>query len=336
VSAGGEPTVEALTSTQELQALAPEWSALVARSPLMTPFQDPKWLLGWCSAFQPRRLCVLTARSSGRLVAMLPLCVPEDGELQPLKWLGVGISDCLDAIADPPHAQAALVAMLGWLHRRETRVMLDALPPQSPLLGLELGPAWARHLFVQQVCPVLSLPRGATPSGVLPPKLAERIAYERRRAQKAGVVMIEADLSSLPRLLAGLVRLHTARWRSRGEAGVLADERICGFHQAVAPGLLATGALRLFGLEKGGELIGALYALIAPTEVLFYLAGFEPSARALSPGHLLVAHTIDQALAAGARALNFLRGPEPYKYAWGAVDRPSFGLTLTPHPGHAP
>ena len=55
---------------------------------------------------------------------------------------------------------------------------------------------------------------------------------------------------------------------------------------------------------------------------LYYNAGVDPDARDLSPGVLMVAAYVQRALAAGASRLDFLRGDEPYKYEWGAVDEP--------------
>ena len=55
---------------------------------------------------------------------------------------------------------------------------------------------------------------------------------------------------------------------------------------------------------------------------LYYNAGVDPAARDLSPGVLLVYALVERALAAGVRRLDFLRGNEPYKYEWGAVDEP--------------
>ena len=48
----------------------------------------------------------------------------------------------------------------------------------------------------------------------------------------------------------------------------------------------------------------------------------DPDASDLSPGVLLVYAYIRHALATGLRRLDFLRGDEPYKYSWGAVDEP--------------
>ena len=41
-----------------------------------------------------------------------------------------------------------------------------------------------------------------------------------------------------------------------------------------------------------------------------------------SPGVLMIYAYVLRALEAGKRRLDFLRGNEPYKYEWGAVDEP--------------
>jgi CelD/BcsL family acetyltransferase involved in cellulose biosynthesis len=53
-----------------------------------------------------------------------------------------------------------------------------------------------------------------------------------------------------------------------------------------------------------------------------YNAGVDPDAKDLSPGVVMVAGYIANAIATGRRRLDFLRGDEPYKYVWGAVDEP--------------
>ena len=45
-------------------------------------------------------------------------------------------------------------------------------------------------------------------------------------------------------------------------------------------------------------------------------------ARDLSPGVLMVHGLIERAMDQGIRRLDFLRGNESYKYAWGAIDEP--------------
>jgi CelD/BcsL family acetyltransferase involved in cellulose biosynthesis len=55
---------------------------------------------------------------------------------------------------------------------------------------------------------------------------------------------------------------------------------------------------------------------------MYYNAGVDPDARDLSPGVVMVARYVERALAGGKRRIDFLRGDEPYKYEWGAVDEP--------------
>ena len=52
----------------------------------------------------------------------------------------------------------------------------------------------------------------------------------------------------------------------------------------------------------------------------FYNAGMDPAARDLSPGVTGAAAYLADRLAAGRTRFDFLRGNEPYKYEWGAVD----------------
>jgi len=71
----------------------------------------------------------------------------------------------------------------------------------------------------------------------------------------------------------------------------------------------------------------------------FYNAGVDPYARDLSPGVLMSALAIGDAIAAGRRRFDYLRGDEAYKYEWGAVTRRSAACSWceppdvgSPHP----
>jgi CelD/BcsL family acetyltransferase involved in cellulose biosynthesis len=51
-----------------------------------------------------------------------------------------------------------------------------------------------------------------------------------------------------------------------------------------------------------------------------YLSGFDPAWAKLSPGAVLLKHSIAESIAEGLRAFDFLRKPEAFKYLWGAED----------------
>ncbi|RLT39509.1 MAG: GNAT family N-acetyltransferase, partial [Chloroflexi bacterium] len=54
----------------------------------------------------------------------------------------------------------------------------------------------------------------------------------------------------------------------------------------------------------------------------YYNAGVDPDARELSPGVVMVERFVRRSIERGIRTLDLLRGDEPYKYEWGAVDAP--------------
>ena len=69
---------------------------------------------------------------------------------------------------------------------------------------------------------------------------------------------------------------------------------------------------------------GNLYRLGYRRRAYCYLAGFDPRYKPFSPGTLLIAYTIESALAEHCKTVDFLRGNEAYKYFWGAQDQPTY------------
>ena len=169
---------------------------------------------------------------------------------------------------------------------------------------------------------MLALPEGDFAAS-LPPNARRKLRMNRNRAERAGGWSLQlADAGTLPDLLAAVFALHEAGWAQRGEpGGVLADLRVKACLAEAAPGLLHAGALRVAILRVGPDLAAACLALRAPGRLMLYLGGFSAAHAACSPGSLLVAALAEQAIAEGVREVDFLRGNEAYKYAWGASDR---------------
>jgi len=85
--------------------------------------------------------------------------------------------------------------------------------------------------------------------------------------------------------------------------------------------LLSYGALRMYALRVRDQFIAAFYGFRQGDRTYYYLSGFDPDFRQYSPGALLVAHAITEAIRERAKEFDFLRGREDYKYRWGAVDQ---------------
>lgn len=323
--------IVAARSGAALEALAAPWAALWRRVPQATPFQHPAWLIPWWRAFAHGDLWVLALYRRVRLVGVLPLS-REGDRLLPL---GVGVTDMLDALVEEDVPFAAVLAAIPGLTGCPD-IEFPALAPWSLLLRTTPPPGWSEEGGVTDVCPVLPMPPCAGSLGaVLPAGQVRNLRHTTRRAQRAGAVVVEAATPhTAGGMLEDLFRLHAARWSERGETGVLADPAVQAFHRMAVPALAEAGLLRMHRLRIGGRLAAVHYGLGDGRRAYYYLGGFDPELAPLGPGVLAVGHAIAEALREGAAEFHFLRGREPYKYRWGAVDQPS--VTRRFHSGDEP
>ena len=332
-------------STEELQSLAEEWAALWRRDRRATPFQHPAWLLPWWRQFGPDgTLHSLTMRDSeGRLLGLLPLYSYQDPqtERKKLLLLGAGTSDYLDGLFDPG-ADIVETASLGLSYAYaafgSTRsACLMQLPESSPLLGAADLPEFQKTLRRGTAEPCSTVKTTLD----LPSKVGGNVRRYRRRAEAEGRLAWDVAGTTAEALQSfeQLAVLHGERWEVRGEAGVLADDRVLAHHREAIPALLQADLLRMFRLTRNDELLGVLYALAdAPgredRSLFLYLIGINTRFAELSPGTLLLHAVWEYAREEGFQTLDLLRGGENYKKLWGAREERTSALLWTPgtHP----
>jgi len=300
--------MEILTTTEQLEAARKDWLDLWRRTPDATPFQSPMWLLPWWRHFGSNDLTVIATRASGRLESLAPLYViREDGESLGL-FLGTGISDYLDVIA----------AEVGGAPLDLTQIDcqmwdLQQLRPSSPLLKMQMPDGWRDNIEEQDRSLVLTLAE-TSPST----HFQKKLRYYRRSLD---ATFETANRENLDAFLDALFALHAARWQKRGMPGMLADDVIQRFHREVARAMLDAGALRMYAMRSADRIAAVFYGFAHNGTVAYYLSGYDPALEKYSPGSVIVAHAIEQAVREGATVFDFLRGAEDYKYAWGAKDR---------------
>lgn len=294
--------------------LEEEWWDLWKRDPDATPFQSPAWLLPWRRHFSHGESAILTLRESGRLTAFVPLF---EHERRLLPW-GAGTTDWLDGVFDPALEAAALSRAVA-----ELPLPIDffQLRSNSPLMRMPAPEGWSESIGPAECCAVLALPTRT--SG----KMAQKLRYYCRRAERAGIGTAERGRSSD---FDALADLHTRRWHERGEEGVLADPHLLAHQREALPALEAAGLLRLYLLRINAETVAALLVLGAKRRSFYYIGGFDPQHSALGLGTILVGHAVGEAEREGHRSFDFLRGREPYKYHWGAHDEPTHARRLAP------
>lgn len=334
--ARGALRLEEHDSLAALDALRDEWRALWRRVPNAVPFQSPDWLIPWWRHLGGGELWVMALRAADALVGVAPFFIwGTAGEPRRLSMVGAGISDYQDPLVAPRATAAAARLILERLTTERARWDAGELEEQrasSPLLAVDPPAALGASVSPMGPCPVVRLPRRWEElARGFPPRHKRNLRTMRNRLARAGDARFETATADRARaLLDALFALHERRWRSQGEPGVLADARLRGFHEEVVDGFAATGALRLHALAIDGEIVAALYGFASPGGVCYHLSGIDPAADHVSPGVLLLRYAIEEAIREGARELDMLRGNEPYKYLWGAVDRFNHRLTLRP------
>lgn len=310
-------STEVITSAAALAERESDWLALCRRTPGVTPFQTPAWLLPWWRTFGSDELATIVARDGDRLEALAPLYVIRDDEESLGMLLGTGISDYLDVVGD-----AAAVA--GELARIDCQMWdLQQLRPSSSLLRLPLPDGWSDNVEDHDACPTLDVSgAGDELQNLISTHFRKKIRYYRRSLARLGEVRVETPSSeTLDELLTALFDLHASRWQRRGLPGVLADEPVQAFHRDAARRMLDAGMLRMYAKRVAERIVAVFYGFALHDTVYYYLSGYDPELEKLSIGTLLVAHAIEEAVRAGATTFDFLRGAEDYKYTWGATDR---------------
>ena len=319
--------VERIANLRGLEEIRAEWLALWSRVHDATPFQSPGWLIPWWEVWGQGELLALALRGSSRLVGLVPLYVHGENGMRKLLPVGIGVSDYLDPLLEPELAVRGMAAVLQALEQERDRFVwadIEQQRPGSPWLTAPLPNGWSRTAHACTPAPVLSL----SPATISAHR-RNRLRYYRRRADAFGGAHVRmAAASEIDVCLGDLDRLHAARWRARGEPGVLADAAVQTFHRRAASELRAQGCLRLYLLEIGGQVAAVFHAMADSERCYVYACGFDPAFASVSPGKLVIGQIVDDAVAAGYHELHFLRGQEDYKYEWGATDQALHGVRL--------
>jgi CelD/BcsL family acetyltransferase involved in cellulose biosynthesis len=285
--------------------LKEDWQELQQDSFTATPFQTWEWMSTWHQTFGGKPLLLL-AYDEELLVGILPLILKR-GAWTTLRSMGAGPSDYLHPLIRTGHEPEAWEAFLNAFH---------VLSPLADIHQIsERGVTFENPGLENATCLVVDLPDDFE---TYLSRLSKSLRYDVRKLDKKLFAEGKARIYEPEDLGEGLDILfeqHRKRWRSRGLPGAFfgKTER---FHREWAALARSRGWLRLRILEYEGKPIGAIYAMTFNGVCYYYQAGFDPAHSAISPGTLLVAHTIREAIGEGVKQFDFCRGDEPYKRRW--------------------
>jgi len=321
-----------------LRELEPEWNALLERSYSNRIFSTYEWQMTWLEAYQPGEIWVTTCRDGdGNLIGIAPWFIEVRPDERVVRSIGcVDVTDYVDLIVDTNWIEPVLqifAAQMIEQHERYTRINLCNIPEGSPTLdhfatrlrdcGFDTG------LEFQEVCPVIVLPESWDDYlAQLDKKNRHELRRKLRRAEGETqsltwyIVGPEHDIDAE---LEAFLELMAASQPSKQE--FLSDPRNRRFFELLTARTYAHGWLQLNFLVADGVRVATYYNFDYAGNIQVYNSGLLPDSYGhISPGIVLVAYNIRDAIEKGRRQFDFLRGNEEYKYRLGAKDTRIFKL----------
>jgi CelD/BcsL family acetyltransferase involved in cellulose biosynthesis len=323
--------VEALAGFEALDES--RWNVLLDRARHPSLFLTWQWQTAWSRAFLAGRPLQLLQVSddAGALAGILPLYEDSPG----LRRLvgGVDVSDYLDLIVPAGLEEEVWATLLQYRAGETAEWDLHALRGGSPTVEIvpRLAASAGLNVTVEREdrCPVLELPDSW---GTYLERLSGKDRHELRRKMRklerelpGTSVRSHASLEGWDDALADFLRLH--RLSKVGKARFM-DERMEDFFRDSTRALAAAGWGRLWFLDWNGAAVASFLCLEYGRSIALYNSGFDPTHAKLAPGLVLLAHVIGDAIARHVPVFDFLRGEEPYKYAFGPDPQDLFRLQV--------
>lgn len=342
------PTITASVLTDDLafEALASEWDELLDQKNQRSFFLRPSWTRLWWRTFRPlhSHLFIIACRDSeGRLAGLAPLYwkqrrtagVPHLRELQ---FLGTGIyaqtSEYLDVIARRGYEQVVAETVADFLRRDPDwdRLCLSDVPADSPVLPF-LRRAFGDDAQITGCNRSFYIDTSAdwdTFKSRLSKSARENIFRRQRRlfeTFQCEFRLVE-NTCELEQAMDDLVRLHQARWQTKGEPGTFALDGSEDLLREAARISLAEGRLRLWTLTMDKEVTAVLLGFVDNGILHAFQSGFDPAYTHKGLGSVMNGLCIracveDETI----RDYDFMGGSDAYKQSWTKTSWDSVALT---------
>ncbi len=321
-------SIDEISDWQAFHALAPEWNQLLSNSNTDNYFFTYEWISIWikhfCSESKPFIL-IAREKETGELLGAAPLVIEEKRNfsglfLRELSFLGNGLLeiDHLDFIINKKVENEISEAFAKNIHQQKNRwdkIFFDGLASSSKVLQKLLS--YSDHsLIYEESCPYLPLPDNWTSlKQTFGKNLRYNLGRYKRKLQKnhPGTVsyQIVKSENELARVMSKLYQLHSSEKKDLFKNRIVEE-----FNNEISKYVLETGNLRFYSLNVEEKIIAVLYCFRYKDTILFYQSGYDSEWQNYSPGRLLMAYAIKNAISEKAKEFDFLRGNEDYKNSW--------------------
>lgn len=313
---------------------APTWNSLVEQSIADTPFSRYEYLSEWWKTlgggeWEQATLVLVSAAENDQFVGIAPLFITEYDGQQALMLIGsIEISDYLDLIVRPDDLPRFLSGLLDFLVASPagnwSAIDWYNLPDSSPTLAALKAESerrgWTYHEEIYHPTPRIPL-NGSFDEYLsrLDKKQRHEIRRKMRRAAESGrvrfyVVDKEADIRTELDAFFHLMIQDPNKAMFLRDA--MRDQMSSTIHTAHEQGYLWLGFLEVDRVK-----VAASLNFDYKNKLWGYNSGVSRTHMELSPGWVLLAHTIQWCCENRRYEFDFMRGDEEYKYRFGGVNK---------------
>jgi CelD/BcsL family acetyltransferase involved in cellulose biosynthesis len=321
----------------EFSLRAESWNALVEQSIADTPFSRHEYLSEWWKTLgggewlrQRAELVLVSATENDQLIGIAPLFIAEYDWQRALMLVGsIEISDYLDLIVRKGDLPRFLSGLLDFLASSYTDKWsgLDwyNLPDDSPTLAALKSEAekrgWTHHEEIYRPTPRIPL-NGSFEEYLS--RIEKKQRHEIRRKMRRAA---ESDKNVRFTIVNGTEDINTEinafldlMLHDPGKAEFLhpamREQMTVTIQNAHAHGYLWLAFLEIEGVKTAASL-----NFDYRNKLWGYNSGVSREHMELSPGWVLLAHTIQWCCENGRHEFDFMRGDEEYKYRFGGVNK---------------
>lgn len=331
-------TVETITSVEGVEALHADYERLCGTTENMLPFTLHEWHSTWCRHFlcrDPRihdePLFYLLRNAAGKCVAIAPFILSRRS-FGPLKIVSISL------LGPDPFLTEIRAPMIerGYEHLT-ARAVRDGLAKVhdwdwihwsgvSNEFAGALNTGGAQRWEAPESCFVLDLPpsweelRARLKRNI---RESLRHCYNslKRDGHRFEFEVIE-DPAGVRQGLDRYLALHTMRANATAAPTAIHPDRFENrssreFLYSVCDRLAARGAMRLFALKIGAQIVAMRLGFVVGDSLYLYYSGYDPCWARYSVMTTTVAEAIKYAIARGFKTVNLSPGREVSKMRWG-------------------
>jgi CelD/BcsL family acetyltransferase involved in cellulose biosynthesis len=326
--------MEIIRSVREFEALRTQWNLLAEK--LKNPLLLYEWFFYCAKTFQPDgtlRICII--RENGKLNAAAPLVATQTGIRK--RWELLGVSQLYEPCGFLYDSFESLSALIQGL-------LCQGFPLVLQRVGMDLEEALSSKkipfnkgfMLTRATSPSLSLRLPNSYNQLLAERSAKFRNDLKRKLTRAkamgsyGVEFIDPSPNELSRLLQILFEVEGSGWKGANSSSLKSKPFLGKFFKHYSLLAAKKGLLRLALLRIDNQ-VAAIQLSIEYFKRLWVLKiGYDEAYSNISPGYLLTAETIRNAIERQLDRYEFLGVAEPWQERWGSERRSYYLIMVYP------